>query len=521
MNLLVVVFAAASLLSPELAEMEREELTHPIHPGNPDAGVPFWNACAFRYIYPPAFDFVKWPKAQHYRFKVYDANDKVRYFEAKTPWAPLTPVWADLPVGRVTVICDAMGEGGQVVVKYCGTRTFWKDHPFGGRVAPKPRSYREAAIKAYDYILEFPPVKKFLETGTPDRKYDKFGYPSKTYSSLIKAMVFYARLRPEKKDVAMKLAKMCADEIAKESFPADFALAGWPRTYTTTDGQRCVFPKKKDQVMLIYPLEIGEALVALAQATGDKGYLERAKAIADLYLKIRRPDGTWPLMMDAKTGSATCANNLVAFELLTLFDALAEETGSAVYAAAAKDAFAWLDEHALKDWYWEGQFEDVEQRPKYDNLTGNLASKACWTLVARFPNDPQRLAQARDCVRFHEDQFVFWEQAFNTKDGTQPSRPRRGAVGRHFNTTPGVCEQYDCYCLVNASGAHAALAWRALGKATGNALDLAKARTMADQIVNIQQENGCIPTWWSPSKDEWINCHIFTANALYELSKDE
>jgi len=510
---------ASAALAPELAALQREELKHAIHPGNPEKGVPFWNVHAPRFIYPPAFDFKPFEKAENYRFRIYDANGQMHVFTAAEPWASLAPVWEKLPCGQGTVICEAMGCKGGLALFLSGVKVFWKSQAYDGQGPARKRSYREAAVKGYEYVLSFSPVRKFFETGKPDCAWFGFGYPSKTYAALVQGMARYMKLKPEDKTRALRLAELSVAKLRKETFPEPCPLAGWPRTYTTSDGQFCTMPNLVDKVMLIYPCDVGAALLELYSVTGDKSCLADAERIAAVYLKSRRSDGTWPLVIDGKTGEAYGPNALVPDTLMLFFRDLKKVTGKTEYARMEDECLKYLDGHTFKDWYWEGQFEDVIQRPKYENMTGNAPRYMAMYLLERFPGDPTRLAQARDMVRFSEDQFVLWGLMYNEKDGTQPQGVR-GGMGRWQENLPAVCEQYDCYCPVNGSAASAIISWLAIGKATGNALDIAKAKSMADKMTAVQLDNGCIPTWWRFGDElaEWVNCQIYSANALFAIA---
>lgn len=522
-NILIVaaafcVVSSEAALTPELAVIQAEELRHSIRPGDPEKGVPFWNNHSPLFIYPPAFDFKTVEKAENYRFRIYDAKGRLHSFVAEKPWASLEPVWSKLAYGQGTVICEAMWCSGKSVRGFSGMRVFWKAHPYEGQGPARARSYREAALKGYEYVFAFSPVKKFLESGAPDKRWFGFGYPSKTYASIISAMARYMKLRPEGRPQAMKLASLCVAQLEKDAFPADSACPGCPRTYTVTDGQYCVRPQLVDKVMLLYPLEVGMAFLDLYGETRDASYLEKAEDIAAFYFKTRRADGTWPLMIEAKNGKPYGANLLVPDTLMLFFRSLAGVTGKDEYRRAEDGCLAWIDEHPMKDWYWEGQFEDVEQRAKYLNLTGNSPRRVAMYLLERFPGDPVRLAQARDLVRFAEDQFVLWEYPYNPADGTLPLGPY-AALGVPCRCVPLVCEQYDCYLPVNASAASMFLSWSLLGKATGNALDIAKAKSMADKMTAVQLENGCIPTWWRDKGEieEWVNCQVDSAISILRL----
>ena len=61
-------------------------------------------------------------------------------------------------------------------------------------------------------------------------------------------------------------------------------------------------------------------------------------------------------------------------------------------------------------------------------------------------------------------------------------------------------------------------------KSQKNPLDLLKARTLADSIVNVQDDDGRIPTWWerdtSPHRDaDWLNCMVASAAVLRDVAE--
>ena len=72
----------------------------PIRPGAPGKS-PFWNGHASRLMYVPSFDFPAASGGRTYRFRaVSEADGKEYSFTAEQPWAPLTPIWEQLPVGH-------------------------------------------------------------------------------------------------------------------------------------------------------------------------------------------------------------------------------------------------------------------------------------------------------------------------------------------------------------------------------------------------------------------------------------
>src|SRR5438067_2333420 len=104
--ILLLTHAAALAADPFLDESKRESRS-PIRPGAPGKA-PFWNENAKQFIWAPAFDFKPVKGAKLYRFTATSNSGKSLYFEATKPWAPLTPIWNDLPVGSIDLKVEAL-----------------------------------------------------------------------------------------------------------------------------------------------------------------------------------------------------------------------------------------------------------------------------------------------------------------------------------------------------------------------------------------------------------------------------
>lgn len=93
---------------------------------------------------------------------------------------------------------------------------------------------------------------------------------------------------------------------------------------------------------------------------------------------------------------------------------------------------------------------------------------------------------------------------------------------------PGAFEQYDWYLPIDSAAGKMICGYLAFYRAEGRAVDLAKARALGDAVTVMQQKHGkggAIPTHWvnwevgpSVRTQPWINCGIYTANALVDLS---
>ncbi len=88
-----------SSINKSFGEIALKESTVPIRPGEPGK-VSFWNKHARQFIYAPAFDYKAVNNATTYRFRILSAVDNTTLsFENKNRFAPLSAVWASVPVG--------------------------------------------------------------------------------------------------------------------------------------------------------------------------------------------------------------------------------------------------------------------------------------------------------------------------------------------------------------------------------------------------------------------------------------
>jgi len=401
-----------------------------------------------------------------------------------------------------------------------------------GAYPPAARPYREAAKAAYEYMVKLPAMTVLVETGKPNQKYQHNAYVSKTHAAHIHAMLNWAKFDPAKRETAMRFARASAEYLLGELEPKDAPLAYWPPTYgrkplefdPKTDGpyhkpsmvgnEPAGAVKYRGEVMLLYPANVGEAFLAYYAETKDARFLAAAKGIAETFLRTRRADGSWPLKMKLATGETVGENTLVPNRTLVFFEALFAATQDPKWRAASDAVFAWLEEHPLKDWNWDGQFEDIKPLKPYQNPTKHNAVDVMFYILKRFPGDKARLATCRKILEFCEKRFVVWE--------APKSHPEWPA--------PSVLEQYSCFTPIDASAAKMIRAYMAMYRAEGRPEDLAKARALADTVTRVQLPSGRIPTFWhglnTPNNPglyveryDWLNCMAASAEALLEVAR--
>ena len=492
------------------------------HPGGVNGRL-FWNINSSQFTFAPSFQFPFVPCAKKYRFTATDRNGKVHTFEAEEPTASLAPIWGDIPTGFVELKVHSLGEESGEVRHLIGARTFFKSAPFPGREAlPKrPRSYREAALASSRFIYSDEILQYWLKNGLPKPDYAHHVYPAKMNSSIILAMVDYVAMSPENKENALSIARSAADYMISISFPEGHPLEGLPPTYSfdglDADVINEVAPAAKDCVdttMMIYPVAAGNAYLALFGATEDKKYFDAALKIANFYKENMHPLGSWYLLYDCKTGKPLKDNLCLEFRFVEFFRSLYKITGDECWSEIADKHYHYISELCLKDYKWEGQFEDVPVSGNYRNLTHFTANKLIGYIAELHKGDAEKIEVAKDLMRFIEDQFVVWGE-YGVWDEKAPLE----------RLTPAGLEQYFCYVPIDSSTATIARGFMNLYRLTNERLYLEKAMALADIIVTRQEESGLIPTFFIDKNcaygkfNYWINCQIMTTTFLLEIAE--
>ena len=494
----------------------------------------FWNGYATRFIHAPAFGFKSLDGAAKYVYEVTDDWHRVRTFEAATPTASLKSLWKDLPVGYVTVVCRGVAADGTARGE-AGRRTFWKKSAFDDSYPPAERTFGLAYMRVMDAYFNMDQTKFLVRHGRPDPDYYLSGYPSKMLSAQISALIRYVGnlggAHQPIRDKYLGVAKRAADHLIAESVPAGQPLEFFTRTYAN-GGEYGRFVGQEDRIMLIYPAQCGASFIALYEATKDAKYLAAAERIAATYMKLQGADGTWFLLLNAATGKEYAPNRLQPQRVIGFFEELFRVTGKPVYRETADRAFAFVEKGAMRDWNWEGQFEDIRPASaRWSNQTKHAACETATYLLKRFPGDAARLAQAEELVRFSEDQFVEWTPPYG--DRADPAGRDDGSwtyFCRPYSRwmTPCALEQYRCYCPIDASADRFINTYLALWRVTRKAEYLAKAKALGASATRMQEPDGFINTWWIRGVERtddryhtWVNCMLATAQALDNLAKAE
>jgi maltose/maltodextrin transport system substrate-binding protein len=347
--------------------------------------------------------------------------------------------------------------------------------------------------------------------------------------ALVRAMAAYSRSAEsaEDRETALKLGRVIADHLLSIRYPAGTPYANVPPTYTLdVDKPMKMVEDRVAERWLMTPSAVDAAFgfLDLYDVTHDEKYLQAGKDIADAFRRNQESDGTWPLMADWQTGKPIRPQRLVPTWVILLFDRMDRQYGVADYREARSKASQWIEEHPLKTYQWDGQFEDVQPRPPYVNLAREQACDVAVMILSEEHPTADRIAQAEELLRFAEDQFVVWSKVKDPKGWKRVMPKRRQQVGTWL--TPCVLEQYVCYGPVARSSAILINAYLKAHEVTGKDEYAQKARALANGLVAGQKflaenrnGNGEIPTWlWTAKPKNWLNNSYYAAEALQNVA---
>ncbi len=493
----------------EMRTRAGEDCCVPVRPGVPGQRE-FWNRYSENFMYAPAFDIPahKWPGAKSYRYTVHSGADNKDYvFSSDVPYAPLSPIWKDLPTGPADLTVEAIKADGSTAATV-GKRAFNKIAGFSVPHIEPMKPFKESAR----WALEFQFSQKHYQAWKKGArvKYHYNIYPAKMLAAVINGMVCFSKLSPKDSGDAILMAENAAKFLIDASYPAGSRFEYLPPTYDSTQlpGPTDWWKDRAEgRIMPIYSAEAGLAYLKLYDATGNKAYLQAAQRIADTYRKLQLPDGTWHLKLFVDTGKPDGDFVTIPIVQVDFLDKLVTRYGMKQYRDMRDKAVKWIFDNPMTTYNWQGQFEDVPPAIAYLNLSHIAAADTAIYLFDHAKENPSYVAQAEEIMRFVEDQFVVWEP--------------RDAKDKRF--TPCGLEQYWCYQPIGGSAIRIVRAWLKAYQATGDQLYLEKAKALAASQTMVQdQETGQYRTFWykdnTDRTNNWDNCATNVALGMVELA---
>jgi maltose/maltodextrin transport system substrate-binding protein len=472
----------------------KKESLSSIHPGIPDKQ-PFWNEYSKMFKFAPSFNFIKFKALNKYTYTAFSFADKQYYtFTADNPNASLAPIWNRLPAGEVYLKVEAQtGIGKETALS--GTRTFYRAASFCPPYPDAKYPVKDALLKGLKYLYSRNYIKSWYSNPAPDHKsHELFCYSAKIVGSLINSMLLYSKYFP-KNDSAIVIAKNAADYLIAHSEPKGAPLEYFPQTYEGTAITAGRFGK---EIILMEPPQTGLSYLNLYDKTKDKKYFDAAVDIANTFAKTQLPSGTWYIRILKETGKPASDVLCIPMGIINFLSVLVNDYKQQKFQKVIDPAMKWIWDNPVKTYDWTGQFEDIAAAEPYHNLTKYEASWFAQYLLDNKDKDTSYVRIAKELVAFCEDQFVLWE-----KPAIYDSR---GTSSENW-TAPSALEQYHCYLPIDASCQQLAYTFMKVFEKTDEQIYHQKSVALINSLINVQKDDGLIPTFWKPDKTGiWINC---------------
>jgi len=477
-----------------------------------------WNVFATRFVEPPIWTWSPVEGVATYRARFAWPGHPALSLETPEPKLSMAAAWDEVPFGQVDLVVEGSDAAGREVCMPSWPKRFYKVPGFDG-VEQEPLDWRDAARRNIAYLLE--PARdedESYERGWPRSAWSSFedtitgqrfrlAYPASNHPSFVMAFLVFAQEFPDDPLCAEAngQARLYGEWLLEHRLPEDWVCDRFP--YSTSEDGRASGGKEGDALTLFRSAMVGEAMVELWHAFGEDRYLDYAKHLAAVLMRLQRDDGSWPYRVNPRDGSVVeeyTSDMIGPARLFAVLDALDPDTA---YTEARQRAVAWMLEHPVRTRRWQGQFEDFGEIAPYENLEHLDADELVRYLVWFREEIPNAIEIAKEIQRWVEDQFVVW-------------RPETSTVPTEC-VTPGVLEQYLCYWPMENYNGFLTMSLMALHEATGDDAYLVKAVAIANAIVKSQYENGAFSTWGRDPRfgrplrtDEWPGANAWASEAL-------
>lgn len=477
-----------------------------------------WTSNATRFVVAPTLRWNKPAGVARFRFQLVGLDDRTETRWLTEPEFDLTPLWEVLPQGAVDVLLTAVDEAGHDLGGGVRKRLNKVPGPDLAALQQEPLDYVESVRRNLDYLLAPPrdAVEPF-EAGWPRSCWSAFeenetgqrtrvAYPALHHPSFIFAYESFAGMFPAdpRAAEARRQARQYGQWLLQYRLPAGWTCGLFP--YSTIQEGKFEGGNEGKAITLFRAARVGAAMVTLYRATGETAWLDYARHIAGVLVRLQRPDGSWPYRVEPSDGNVTedYTSNVVSPAcLLAILEAIRPNR---TYGDARRKAIAWLMANPVQTCRWQGMYEDVGEKPPFSNLQHFDVDEAILYLAHFRAENPAFMPTAVKLNAWIEDQFVVWG-----RETLLPVQP----------PTPTALEQYACYWPMECHTARWLLALIALHTATGGSEYLTKAIAAANAIVRGQQPSGAYSTWGNDVRfgrpvltADWPGCNALAVTAL-------
>ena len=477
-----------------------------------------WNRAAVRFLDPPRFAWEPVDGAASYLVRWAPGVEAARQATAREPSFDFAPHWPTLPVGgAVAWVVLALDDGGRPIDQ-TAIRTFRRAPDFDGELEP-PADWRASALRNLDWLLGRPEVggdPVYLRSSAEGR-YDRAGehqhpvaYPALHHPSYINLFLAAGEAAPDRRPHLHALARRVGDWLLDHQLPDAGACPRFPPSTWVSGSWPVGTPVVESSALTLFrAARVGESMLALHRALGEPAFLDYALHLARTFVRLQRPDGSWPYRLNPTSGEVVEEYTAAALCVGSFLAAAADWRPDSGFREAAGRALGWTLENPARTNRWQGMYEDVPATAPFENLENWSAIEAIVYLCRHADGHPGHLEVAGAINRYVEDQFVVF--------GPQESHLAVQTV------YPAVLEQYVCYWPMEAHTGNWLRALTALHRATGDEQYRRKGLRAANAIVRMQAPDGRYATWgidWrlgahaNPAMADWYGCNAVAATEL-------
>lgn len=478
-----------------------------------------WNTYSTRFVEAPRFTWKPIPGAAKYRVGIAGSGQqRAVWFNVTEATFDLAPIWGTLPFGQVDMLVHAydgkdrrLDDGTRYMNPPDAPKRFRKAPGWnGGRQTPL--EWEKAMHKNIAFLLEPPrdEVRPY-EVGLPRFIWScvetvggrrlTHNYPSRN-AYFVTCLLRFAAQYPASPLAAeaKRQAIQYGDWLYKHHLPNDYVCSGFPFS-TVRDGNVTENASAEGfggsaegkHISIDHATDVGQGMLVLSNVVNDRRYLEYARQLAEVYVRLQRADGSWPGRVNPKTGQASnkeAEYSAGAVRIARFLARMDRAEPDERFRKAYWKAITWTLENPVKTKCWQSVYEDVPSCAPFTNLSAADANYAVRMLLHFHKEIPRAAEISREINAFIEDQFVVWgyEDAF----GACPA--------------PLVLEQYRCYFPMQCHTANWLMSLAALHAITGETDYLHKGLAAANAICLSQYPNGMFSTWGMDQRFDYPVC---------------
>jgi hypothetical protein len=462
-----------------------EESQRAVMPGEPGkAGFWTWRRLArdvwgpVSVIHPPCFDLEETPGAATYRYAIQGRDRFQAEFTADKPWRPLAPAWKDLPPGPYRLVVTALDAEGRDlpetmrmgirdketsrrVVQEVPLIPFVKRPSFGGPYAGRRQDWAEMALATsrwhrwtpgYTEARGLSPMEGFHVVG-------KSAFGENVGAHLWANLANRALTRdPAEREFSEFMLAFVAEELEihqRLSTPPGFFYAyigHAPESRWAAEAVLDAYLQTGDDRWKRIALDYGRALVRLQKETG---VFRAAGESAD----AAGPGSDVP----------PAGIEFGASELLYVLGRIRRDLKTGEFIEAERKALGWMKDVAVRERYWPCHVHHYQPLQWPVKLHAMSALYFVRYLLECAPPEWRDVALAEEAARWAEDVGVDWT--------------RRPAGAQTGQITPFIPFGGRFNCDPVAVNLLAAIAFRQVARATGDALWAAKGEALAVAVT--------------------------------------